>query len=94
MCVALEVLPMLPQSLSSRPFIISSEEKVVINLFDGPNEQAKICVDGQDDIDLPFNVEISISKMKKTLKLVHPKDNDFFEACREKLGWSLNISKS
>ena len=88
------ILPMLPQSLSSRPFIISSEEKVVINLFDGPNEQAKICVDGQDDIDLPFNEEISISKMKKTLKLVHPKDNDFFEACREKLGWSLNISKS
>ena len=87
------ILPMLPQSLSSRPFIISSEEKVVINLFDGPNEQAKICVDGQDDIDLPFNVEISVSKMKKTLKLVHPKDNDFFEACREKLGWSLNISK-
>jgi len=88
------ILPMLPQSLSSRPFIISSEEKVTINLFDGPNEQAKICVDGQNDIDLPFNVEISISKMKKTLKLVHPKDNDFFEACREKLGWSLNISKS
>ena len=88
------ILPMLPQSLSSRPFIISSEEKVIINLFDGPNEQAKICVDGQNDIDLPFNEEISISKMKKTLKLVHPKDNDFFEACREKLGWSLNISKS
>ena len=88
------ILPMLPQSLSSRPFIISSEEKVIINLFDGPNEQAKICVDGQNDIDLPFNDEISISKMKKTLKLVHPKDNDFFEACREKLGWSLNISKS
>ena len=87
------ILPMLPQSLSSRPFIISSEEKVIINLFDGPNEQAKICVDGQNDIDLPFNVEISVSKMKKTLKLVHPKDNDFFEACREKLGWSLNISK-
>ncbi len=88
------ILPMLPQSLSSRPFIISSEEKVTINLFDGPNEQAKICVDGQNDIDLPFNTEISVSKMKKTLKLVHPKDNDFFEACREKLGWSLNISKS
>ena len=88
------ILPMRPQSLSSRPFIISSEEKVIINLFDGPNEQAKICVDGQNDIDLPFNEEISISKMKKTLKLVHPKDNDFFEACREKLGWSLNISKS
>ena len=40
-----------------------------------------------------FHMEcLAISKMK-TLKLVHPKDNDFFEACREKLGWSLNISK-
>ena len=88
------ILPMLPQSLSSRPFIISSDENVEMELFEGPNDSAKICVDGQDDIDVSYGVKISISKMKKTLKLVHPEDNDFFEACREKLGWSLNISKS
>ena len=88
------ILPMLPQSLSSRPFVISTDEKVEMELFDGPNENAKICVDGQDDIDVPYGVKISISKMEKTLKLVHPEDNDFFEACREKLGWSLNISKN
>ena len=88
------ILPMLPQSLSSRPFIISSDENVEVELFDGPSESAKICVDGQDDIDIPYGIKISISKMKKTLKLVHPEDNDFFEACREKLGWSLNISKN
>ena len=88
------ILPMLPQSLSSRPFIISSDENVEVELFDGPSESAKICVDGQDDIDIPYGIKISISKMKKTLKLVHPVDNDFFEACREKLGWSLNISKN
>ena len=88
------ILPMLPQSLSSRPFVISSDEKVEMDLFDGPNENAKICVDGQDDIDIPYGEKILISKMEKTLKLVHPNDNDFFEACREKLGWSLNISKN
>ena len=88
------ILPMLPQSLSSRPFIISSNENVEIEIFDGPNDSAKICVDGQDDVDLPYGVKIHISKMEKTLKLVHPEDNDFFEACREKLGWSLNISKN
>ena len=87
------IIPMLPQSLSSRPFIISSDENVELELFQGPNEMAKICVDGQDGIDIQFNTIIHITKMKKTLKLVHPKDNDFFEACREKLGWSLNISK-
>ena len=88
------ILPMLPQSLSSRPFIISSDENVEMELFEGPNDSAKICVDGQDDIDVSYGVKISISKMEKTLKIVHPEDNDFFEACREKLGWSLNISKS
>ena len=88
------ILPMLPQSLSSRPFIISTDEKVEMDLFDGPNKNAKICVDGQDDIDIPYGEKILISKMEKTLKLVHPNDNDFFEACREKLGWSLNISKN
>ena len=88
------ILPMLPQSLSSRPFVISSNEKVEMDLFNGPNDNAKICVDGQDDIDVPYGEKILISKMEKTLKLVHPNDNDFFEACREKLGWSLNISKN
>ena len=88
------ILPMLPQSLSSRPFVISSDEKVDIKLFEGPSDEAKICVDGQADINLSYEEDISISKMKKTLKLVHPKSNDFFEACREKLGWSLNISNN
>ena len=88
------ILPMLPQSISARPFIISTNQSVDVELFDGPNNMAKICVDGQDEEDVPYGVKISISKMDKTLKLVHPHDNDFFEACREKLGWSLNISKN
>ena len=88
------ILPMLPQSISSRPFIISSDADIEMEIFDGPNNHAKICVDGQDDIDIPYGEKISILKMSKTLKLVHPQDNDFFEACREKLGWSLNISKN
>ena len=88
------IIPMLPQSISSRPFVISSNEKVEMEIFDGPSKNAKICVDGQDDIDVPYGLNIAISKNEKTLKLVHPKDNDFFEACREKLGWSLYISKN
>ena len=88
------ILPMLPQSISSRPFVISSKEKVVIKLLKGPLEDAKICADGHDDIAVPYNENIAITKMNNTLRLVHPIDNDFFEACREKLGWSLDISKN
>ena len=88
------ILPMLPQSISSRPFVISSKEKVVIKLLKGPLEDAKICADGHDDIAVPYDEDIAITKMNNTLRLVHPVDNDFFEACREKLGWSLDISKN
>ena len=87
------ILPMLPQSISSRPFVISSNEEVKVNLLRGPLESAKICADGQEDISTPYLKDIKISKMKDKLRLVHPLDNDFFEACREKLGWSLDISK-
>ena len=88
------ILPMLPQSISSRPFVISSKEKVVIKLLKGPLEDAKICADGHDDIAVPYDEDIAITKMNNTLRLVHPVDNDFFEACREKLGWSLDLSKN
>ena len=88
------ILPMLPQSISSRPFVISSNEEVKVNLLRGPLESAKICADGQEDISTPYLKDIKISKMKDKLRLVHPLDNDFFEACREKLGWSLDITKN
>ena len=29
---------------------------------------------------------------ERCLKIIHPTDNDFYEACREKLGWSLDIT--
>ncbi len=88
------IIPMMPQSLSSRPFVISSNQKVEIKILSGPLEDAKICADGQDDVSAKYDTVVAISKMDKSLKLIHPKNNDFFEACREKLGWSLDITKN
>jgi NAD+ kinase len=86
------VLPMLSQSLSSRPFVISSDELLNVNILEGSSKQGKICADGQEDIDVSYLSDIKISKTNKPLKLIHLHNNDFFEACREKLGWSLDIS--
>ena len=87
------ILPMLPQSISARPFVISSNDRVTVNLINGPMNQAKICADGQEDENASYDEDIVISKMDHRLRLVHPLNNNFFEACREKLGWSLDISK-
>ena len=86
------IIPMMSQSLSSRPLIVSNEKSMEIQLIKGPLEHAMICVDGQKDIPIDYNHSIFITKKNLSLKIIHPSDNDFYEACREKLGWSLDIT--
>lgn len=86
------IIPMMSQSLSSRPLIVSNRKSMEIQLIEGPLDHAMICVDGQKDIPIKYNNSISISKKNSSLKIIHPSNNDFYEACREKLGWSLDIT--
>ena len=86
------IIPMMSQSLSSRPLIVSNKKSMEIQLIEGPLDHAMICVDGQKDIPIKYNNSISISKKNSSLKIIHPSNNDFYEACREKLGWSLDIT--
>ena len=36
-------------------------------------------------------MDLKVSNTKKTFKLYHPKDYNYFEACRTKLGWAIPI---
>ena len=86
------IIPMMSQSLSSRPLIVSNKKSIEIQLIEGPLDHAMVCVDGQKDIPIKYNNSIYISKKSSSLKIIHPSNNDFYEACREKLGWSLDIA--
>ena len=88
------IIPMMSQSLSSRPLIVSNHKSLEIQLIQGPLDHAMICVDGQNDIPIQYDDSIVIRKKTAALKIIHPADNDFYEACREKLGWSLDITAS
>jgi len=86
------IIPMMSQSLSSRPLVVSNKKSMEIQLIEGPLDHAMVCVDGQKDIPIKYNNSIHISKKNSSLKIIHPSNNDFYEACREKLGWSLDIT--
>ena len=86
------IIPMMSQSLSSRPLIVSNHKSLEIQLIQGPLDHAMVCVDGQKDIPIQYDDSIVIRKKTAALKIIHPADNDFYEACREKLGWSLDIT--
>ena len=81
------ISPMLPLSLSSSSLIVESESKIRVNLVKG-SKKAHISFDSQGRFLLAANEEIHLSKSSSCLKLLHPKGQDFFDACRNKLGWS------
>ena len=88
------IIPMMSQSLSSRALVSPNKKDISVEIMEGPLEHGMICVDGQENIQVNFGDEILISKNEIKLKIVHPKNNNFYESCREKLGWSLDITNT
>ena len=86
------IIPMFSQSLSSRPLICSNTSTIEVEIISGPRDQGFVSLDGQEDLPLAFGKTIKIKKLPRTLKIIRPINNDFFSACREKLGWSIDIN--
>ena len=89
---AITLLPMFPHSLSSSPLIINANSSVQVNLVDG-SSAAQLSFDSHNFINLEGQNEINICKSKSMLELLHPLDHDFYDGCRNKLGWSSGITK-
>ena len=81
--------PMLPLSLNSSPLLVEAESRIKVVLVKG-SKRAHISFDSQKGFSLVNKGEIHLSKSLSTLKLLHPKGRDFFEACRNKLSWSTH----
>lgn len=80
-----ELIPMFPQTLSCRPLIVSDEAAIKITLDHG---SADIFYDGiLLHGDMRPNDSVCIKKFTKKTKLIHPKNYDFYNTLREKLGW-------
>ncbi len=88
---AISLVPMFPHSLSSSPLVVGggSELKIITS---NPNHKYQLNFDSHISIDLKGAHEIDICKTNSMLKLIHPEDHDFFDGCRNKLGWSTGIA--
>ena len=86
------LMPMFPQTLSSSPLIVSAESSIRIELLDKTNKK-HLSFDSHNSISLNGEAEVLVSKAKSELTLIHPKDHNFYESCRNKLGWSSSPIK-
>ncbi len=86
---AINLTPMFPHSLNTRPLIVDEEKRIKIIVCD--RGEIGISFDSHDIKNLKPGDVVSIKIAKPKLKLVHPMDHDFYEACITKLGWSLGV---
>ena len=86
------ILPMFPHSLSSSPLVVSSRSSIKITLKSS-SQKGKISLDSAEIFSIKKGQEVFIEQSSKFLKLIHPKDHNFYEAYRNKLGWGLGITK-
>jgi len=89
---AVSLLPMFAHTLSSRPLVIDDRCEIKLELIEHANIDPKISCDGQIHINLHCTDQIYIKTHEKRLKLIHPKNYNYFQTLREKLGWNLNLT--
>lgn len=82
--------PISAHTLTMRPLVISSNQKVVIKAK-SEFENVQVICDGQRVSKLKSPVTIKITKSKHDLKLVHNVNKHYFEILRKKLYWGLDI---
>lgn len=88
---ALVVLPMFAHALSSRPLIVDSHSELKVMLGACPQANPTVICDGQVMIGAREGDVIYVRKQSKSVELVHPIGHNFYETCRNKLGWGAQF---
>lgn len=91
---AIVLVPMFPHTLSSRPIVVDGKSEIKLVIGDTNETYPQISFDGQMDIACAPGDIIRITKKPFKIRLIHPKDHDFYATCRDKLGWASEIGVS
>ncbi len=88
---ALVLVPKLPHTLTSRPIVIDSNSQVTLTVGSYNKTEPHLSYDGQNHLTLQCGDEVQIKRCPHTLKLVHPKQYDYYEVLRTKLQWGTQL---
>ncbi|MCS5707816.1 NAD(+) kinase [Candidatus Berkiella cookevillensis] len=86
---AVVLVPMHPHTLTSRPIVLDSDDKIELHITSANILHPRVSCDGQVNFNVLPNDRILISKKDKLLNLLHPLDYDYYHTLRTKLNWSI-----
>lgn len=88
---ALVLVTVCPHTMSHRPIVIDADSRIEI-IFDEQNQaSAQVSCDGQVDISLENGDSIFIERNPKSIRLIHPKNHNYYSILRAKLHWGKRL---
>lgn len=88
---AISLLPMFPHTLNSRPIVIDAESYVRLKICKNNKSGMQISCDSHVNLSVSPGDEVFIKKTQHELKLVHPKNYNYFHVLQSKLGWGNKL---
>lgn len=88
---AVVLVPMFPHTLSNRPIVIGANSKITLVIAEHNETSPQLSCDGQQRIPVKPGDSIHITKKAEKLRLIHPKDYNYFQTLRTKLHWISNF---
>ncbi len=85
---ALVLVPLSPHTLSNRPIVIDDSSEIEISFNQSKQINALVTCDHLEIPKVLIGDKILIKKHPTPIRIIHPKDHDFFHILREKLSWS------
>lgn len=81
----LVLTPICPHTLTHRPLVISLDIPIRVILRQG--EEVMLTLDGQVGVPLECGDELTVTRSRNTINLIHPENKNYFDVLREKLKW-------
>lgn len=91
---AIVLVPMFPHTLSSRPIVVDGNSEIKIVIGENNETYPHVSCDGQIHVTCAPGDAINITKKPQKLRLIHPINHNYYQTCRDKLGWASTLGNN
>ena len=88
---AVVLVPMFPQTLSSRPLVVDGNSDIRIDIAMTNSIHPPVTCDGQVNMTARPGDSVHVYKKPHAMVLIHPTGHSFYASCRDKLRWSKSL---
>jgi len=84
---ALVIVPICPHTLSDRPLVIRASSQIEVRVRPRFDDRPQVACDGDSLGEMGADDVLRINVADETVKLLHPRDLNYYELLRSKLSW-------